>query len=273
MNKTRIGISSYSYSYAVGFPGFTPARPFTAFDLVDRAAELKVPVLQIADNCPLHTLSPDEISNLYKYARSKSVELEVGTRGIETDNLLRYLEIAKALHSKLLRVVIDTAWHKPDFNEIIDLLSKVLPLFERENIILGLENHDRFKSGVYADIIETLKSPNIGIVLDSVNSFGCEENTKQVMDALAKYTVNFHVKDFKIERIKSSMGFVVTGTIAGEGFLDIPEMERRLREEARCDYSTILELWMPPEETVENTLSKEELWVRKSISYLKGILE
>jgi len=273
MNKTRIGISSYSYSYAVGFPGFIPAKSLNAFDLVDKAAELKVAVLQIADNYPLHRLSPFELSSLNNYARSKSVEIEVGTRGIGTENLLRYIEIAKMLNSKLLRVVIDTAWHQPGFQEIIELLSKVLPVLEKENIILGLENHDRFKSKVYADIVETLHSPYVGIVLDTVNSFACEENTNQVMDVLARYTVNFHVKDFRIERVQNSMGLMVTGTIAGKGFLDIPKMLQRLQKEARCDFSTILELWMPPEATVDDTLRKEDLWVRESISYLKSVLD
>ncbi|NLX63665.1 MAG: sugar phosphate isomerase/epimerase [Clostridiaceae bacterium] len=273
MNKTKIGISSFSYSYAVGFPGFTPRKPFNAFDLVDRAYELQVPVLQIADNYPLHKLSEDDLSSLNQYAQEKSVEIEVGTRGIETENILRYVEIAKKLNSKLLRVVIDTAWHQPDFDEIVHLLSQVLPVLSKENIILGIENHDRFKSNVFAEIVETLDSPSVGIVLDTVNSFACEENTYQVLDALAKHTVNFHVKDFKIERVKNNMGLIVTGTVAGEGFLNIPEVERRLQNEARCDYSSVLELWMAPEANMEDTLRKEDLWVKASISYLKKILD
>lgn len=272
MIKTKIGISSYSYSYAVGFPGFSPTKPLNAFDLIDKASELQVPVLQIADNCPLDKLSEYELTSLNKYARQKSVEIEVGTRGIETENILKYIEIAKKLNSGLLRVVIDTAWHQPDFDEIIALLSKVLPVLTQENIVLGIENHDRFKSSVFARIVETLNSPNVGIVLDTVNSFACEENTLQVLDSLARHTVNYHVKDFKIERVKNSMGLIVTGTVAGEGFLDIPAVEQRLQKEARGDYSTILELWMAPETNVEDTLQKEDIWVKNSISYLKRIL-
>lgn len=132
MIKTKIGISSYSYSYAVGFPGFSPTKPLNAFDLIDKASELQVPVLQIADNCPLDKLSEYELTSLNKYARQKSVEIEVGTRGIETENILKYIEIAKKLNSGLLRVVIDTAWHQPDFDEIIALLSKVLPVLTQE---------------------------------------------------------------------------------------------------------------------------------------------
>ena len=273
MNKTRIGISSYSYSFAVGYPGFKPRKPLSAFDLVDKAAALEVPVLQIADNCPLDRLSSSELIDLKAYAKQHAVDLEVGTRGIETDNLKRYIEITKVLNATLLRVVIDTTWHKPEYTEIIELLSTVLPSLADNGIVLGIENHDRFKAHVFADIVEEINSPCVGIVLDTVNSFACEENTQQVMDILAKHTVNFHVKDFKIERVKNNMGLLVTGTPAGEGFLNIPEMEKRLQAQARADYSSILELWMTPESDLEESLQKEDRWVRQSIAYLKQTLD
>jgi sugar phosphate isomerase/epimerase len=272
MNKTKIGISSYAYSFAVGCPGFEPKDPLNAFGLVDKAAALEVPVLQIADNCPLDKLSSAELSQLNAYARQHAVELEIGTRGIEADNLKRYVKITKALDARLLRVVIDTAWHKPEFAEIIELLTNVLPYLADNDIVLGIENHDRFKAKVFADIVETIDSPWVGIVLDTVNSFACEENTEQVMDSLAKHTVNFHVKDFKIERVENNMGLLVTGTPAGQGFLNIPEMEKRLQSQARSDYNSILELWMAPESDREETLQKEDRWVKQSIAYLKQIL-
>lgn len=272
MNKTKIGISSYSYSFAVGCLGFEPENPLSAIDLVDKAVALEVPVLQIADNCPLDKLSSAELSHLNAYAQQYAVELEIGTRGIETDILKRYIEITKSLNAKLLRVVIDTEWHKPEFAEIIELLTKVLPYLADNGIVLGIENHDRFKARVFADIMEAINSPQVGIVLDTVNSFACEENSLQVMDILAKHTVNFHVKDFKIERVKNNMGLLVTGTPAGQGFLNIPEMEKRLQSQARGDYSSILELWMAPESDMEETLQKEDRWVKQSIAYLKQIL-
>ncbi len=244
----------------------------SAFDLVDKASVLDVSVLQIADNCPLDKLSLAELKDLSAYAKQHGVDIEAGTRGIETPHLTKYIGIAKTLNAKLLRVVIDTAWHHPEFSEIVDLLKKVLPALKESGIVLGIENHDRFKAQVFADIVEALDSPFVGIVLDTVNSFACEENTEQVMDILAKHTVNFHVKDFKIERVKNSMGLLVTGTPAGEGFLRIPEMTKRLQVQARGDYSSILELWMAPESGLEETIQKEDRWVTQSIAYLKQVL-
>lgn len=272
MNKTKLGISSYCYPFAVGVEGFEPKIKLDAFGLVDKAIELQVDVLQIADNLPLEKLSDDELQQLAAYAKKNNIVLEVGTRGIKTENLLRYIGICKTLNSNLLRVVIDSAGHEPEFDEIVSLINSVLPELSSNGIVLGIENHDRFKAKVFGDIVEKISDPHVGIVLDTVNSFACEENTTQVMDCLARYTVNYHVKDFKIERIPNMMGLHVTGTVAGQGFLDIPEGIKRLEVEAKSDFSSILELWMIPEATVEATIEKEDLWVRESIEYLKQVL-
>lgn len=244
----------------------------TAFDLVDKAVELGVDVVQIADNCPLDKLPINELEYLYQYAHKRDVDIEVGTCGIDTENLLKYINISKVLHSPILRVVIDTPDHKPNLDEVISLVRRVLPNLERENIVLGIENHDRFKARVFSKIVQKLSSPYVGIVLDTVNSFACEENTEQVLDALARYCVNFHCKDFIIRRVENKMGLLVTGTIAGEGLLNVPNVWQNLLENAPGSFSTILELWMAPGNTVEETLQQEDCWVKQSVAYLKNAL-
>lgn len=272
MNQTRIGISSFSYSYAIGCPGFSPQKPMSAFELLEKAAALQVPVLQIADNLPLDRLSKTDLCALDAQARSLGITLEVGTRGIKREHLQKYVEIAKLLHSSLLRVVIDTKEDEPPVPEIMRRIKSVLPLLEGEGIVLGIENHDRFKSDVFAQIVEESGSSYVGIVLDTVNSFACEENSEQVLNALGKYTVNLHVKDYRIGRIPNAMGLQVTGTPAGEGFLKLPYMLDVLYQNAKQDFSSILELWMPQEDTEAKTLFKENQWVEKSIQYMKHVL-
>ena len=41
--------------------------------------------------------------------------------------------------------------------------------------VLGIENHDRFPTSVFQKIMEDNRDERIGIVLDTVNSFACEE--------------------------------------------------------------------------------------------------
>jgi len=271
-NKSKLGISTYSYSYAVGVKNFMPEHPMTAEMLIDKAVELGVKVVQIADNLPLDAMSDEHICRINTYAEEKGVTLEVGTRGIRPDSLRRYIQIAKKLNSSLLRCVIDSPQHEPDLNEIHQIFLEVLPELKEHDIVLGIENHDRFTAEQFKQIVADMDDAHFGIVLDTVNSFAREENTKAVLSQLSKYTVNFHVKDFKIYRVPNAMGLLVTGTPAGDGFLNVPMVLNVLQTEAQSDFSTVLELWMSPEPTIEQTIEKEDQWVKKSIQYLRTLI-
>lgn len=269
---TRLGIGSFCYPFAIGTGKMVPEKPMTAWDMVDRAKELEVKVVQIADNYPLTGLRREALENLSAYARGNGISIEVGMRGLFEENLETYLKTSKILNAKLLRCVIDRDTYRPDLLQIKDILCKYRKRFEKDDLVFGIENHDRFPSSVFKKIMEDNRDERIGIVLDTVNSFACEENSSQVIETLGKYTVNFHVKDYEIKRCNEQMGLRVTGTIAGQGFLKIPEMLKQLRAEAQTDFSSILELWMEPCETAEETVAKEQLWVKESIQYLKNYI-
>jgi len=134
----KLGISSYTYTWAV------EARGLGVKWLVDKAVELGVHVLQIADNLPLENLSDSEINSLAKSADDLNISIEVGTRGILNDNLLTYLGIAERLKSTIVRVVVDTPEHHPSMDEIIEIIKPQMTEFERAKISLAIENHDRF---------------------------------------------------------------------------------------------------------------------------------
>src|SRR5437879_5454314 len=110
----RLGISPYTYVWAVGVPGYPqPEHPLTVDGLLDKAAELGVKVVQIADNLPLHRLSAAELGHLADRAAQEGIDLEVGTCGLVADHLREYLSIAVRLRSPLVRVVIDSETSQP----------------------------------------------------------------------------------------------------------------------------------------------------------------
>jgi len=267
----RLGLSSYTYTWAVGVPGRQPARPLTAFGLLDKVAELGVGVVQIADNLPLDRLPGPDLDALARVADARGVQIEAGTRGIARDHLAGCLRLAVRLRSPILRVVIDTPEHRPSLDEAAALLRPALPEFERAGISLAIENHDRFPAAALADLVRRLDSPYVGVCLDTVNSFGALEGPEHVVRTLAPHTVNLHVKDFTIARANHTMGFVISGCPAGQGRLDLPWV---LRELAACgrDPNAILELWTPPEPALEATIAKEDAWARDSIAHLRGLI-
>lgn len=267
----RLGISSWTYAWAIGVPGHPPEHPMAAESLLDKAAELGVHLVQVADNLPLDRLSPPELDTFEKRASELDVSIEVGTRGIGHDNLRTYLKLAELLGSPILRVVIDTADHHPTPDEVVDIIKPIIPEFERADVCLAIENHDRFSARVLARIIERIGSGYVGICLDTVNSFGALEGPGVVLEALGPLVVNLHVKDFTIFRASHSMGFKVEGRPAGQGRLNVPWLLEKLGG-LGLDPNAILELWTPHEETLPATIAKEETWAVASVEYLRTLI-
>ncbi len=267
----KLGIGSYTYTWAVGVPGQSPGRPMTANDLLDRAGQLGVGVVQFADNLPLDPFSPEELEGLDLHTRELRISVEVGTRGIAPEHLARHIGIASFLRSPILRVIVDSGEHRPGEDEIVELLLGMVPRLRNAGICLAIENHDRFRARSLARIVERIGSMHVGICLDTVNSFGALEGPDTVVETLGPWTVNLHVKDFAIERVSHAMGFVVEGRPAGRGRLNVPWLMERLRAFGR-DPNAILELWTPPGETLEETIARESEWAGDSIKYLRSLI-
>jgi sugar phosphate isomerase/epimerase len=266
----KLGIGSYAYAWSIGVPGYPkPHPPMDAAALVQRAADYGVHLVQIADNLPLDALSEASLEALIASADRLGVSIEVGTRGIHPDHLRRYLEIARLCRSPILRVVVDTAAHHPTPQQVVELLRTALPDFEDAGVTIAVENHDRFQAQTLVDIVQGVNSPYVGICLDTVNSFGALEDLTRVVDMLGRFVVNLHIKDFRVQRLDHNMGFVVEGTPAGQGMLDIPHLLERLHGR---DFNAVLEVWTPPETDIEATAAKEDSWVQSSLAYLRSCI-
>jgi 3-oxoisoapionate decarboxylase len=266
-----LGIGSYTYTWAIGVPTHPPPNPLSALALLEKAAAFGLHVVQFADNLPLAKHSEDELNQLERFANEHRIAIEVGTRGIAPQHLQAYLALAVRFRSPFLRVVIDTAEHHPSPAEVIDTLRPLLPAFEQAGVTLAIENHDRFPVETLIGMIERIGSAYIGICLDTVNSLGCLETPEKVVNALAPYVVNLHVKDFYIRRVDHQMGFIVEGTPAGQGRLDVASVLATLAAHDRRP-NAILELWTPPEPTLDATIAKEAAWAEQSIRYLRTVI-
>ncbi len=269
----KIGLSTFAYSWQIGISPQIPQSPFTVLDFLYSAANHKVSLVQIADNLPLHELHRDELGKVKEESRRLGIDIEVGTRGLTDENIERYLAIASFLSSPILRMVIDEKNYSPDKEEIISILHRWEQKFKERNIVLVIENHDRFPCSVLKEIIETIHSPFVKICLDTVNSFGSLEGTREVITALAPFTKNIHIKDFKIYRPYHNLGFVLEGTPAGEGMLDIQYLLHHEDIMMASDITACIELWVTPEATREETVEKETKWREISINNMKKFFE
>ncbi len=262
----KLGISSYTYSWAVGVPGHKPAQPLDENGLLDKALEHGVTLLQIGDNLPLHTFDPARLERLARRAAQEGIRLEVGARRLTLERAAEYIAIARRVGASLIRFVIDDAGFHPEPAAVTSVLREVAPLLR--GLALGIENHDRFPAAALRSIIEGAGSEHVGVCLDTANSLGAGEGIEAVAAVLAPVTVNLHIKDYWIERVPHLMGFSVTGRPAGGGMLNLPGLLEQLAARGRCQ-TAVLETWPPLEGTLEATLAKESAWAAQSIEYLK----
>lgn len=267
----KLGISSFTYGWAVGIEGYTPAEPMGFLELIERTHDFGLSLLQVGDNLPLDQLTDSELQEGKQALKQYGIELELGIRGLRDSRIRKYLELCRLFSSRLLRVVIDEAGYEPAEEEIIRILKRWDPELRSEGITVGIENHERLKAVQLASIIRQVGSPFVGICLDTANSLGALEGLDTVADTLIPYTVNLHAKDVSIRRLKSQLGFEITGTVSGEGMLNMVDLIRRVSENGR-DVNCILEQWTAYTGDLEGTIRKEAREAAKGVHNLQKII-
>ena len=92
-----LGISSYTFGWALGIPGHAPASPMDEQSLLAQADALGVKLLQIGDNIPLDTFDKSRLKSLGQRAADLGIQLEIGARKLALRTLDRYTKIARLL--------------------------------------------------------------------------------------------------------------------------------------------------------------------------------
>lgn len=260
----RLGIGSYTLTWACGVPGHRPPRPLTALALCRRAQRLGVGVVQLCENIAFPRSE-------WAAVEATGLSIEIGARGLRSGALEAAWSAAQYFQSPFVRLVIDSPGHEPSPAEALRLLQPWAARARETGIRLAIENHDRFPAAVLADLVEKLGPDAAGVTLDTVNSFGAAEGVEHVVRTLAPHALSLHIKDFIIKRVPSQMGFTVEGCPAGEGMLNPARVLEALRASGR-DPNVIIELWTPEAETLEATILREAAWTEKSIANLRPLI-
>ena len=267
----KLGIGSYTYMWSIGFEGARPDRPMRAIDLIAKAQELDVRVVQFGPNLALYELDRSELEDVLCAARASGIEVEAGTRGIETDRLERLIEFTANCGASLLRTVPEVDGRAPGLDELAGLLHAIEPRARQARVRLAVEN-SVIPSATLDAALRQIESEWLGITLDTVNSLAIPEGTEEVVRYLARWTKCLHVKDFVVRREWHMMGFRVEGRPAGRGQLNLPRLLNGLDRDG-ADCNAILELWPPEQATCAATIALEQQWAIESIQYLRTLIK
>jgi len=263
----KLGIGSYTYMWSIGFERARPAQPMTASDLLERARQRGVRVVQFGPNLPLEGV---DLERLGAEAADAGIEVELGATGLTPAQLEAPLAACRRLGATLLRSVDLYEGAPPSAREFERSCRAVLPLLGDYGIRLAIENA-RIPAAVMAQALDAIGSPWLGVTLDTVNSLAIPEGAEHVARTLAGHTICLHIKDFTVKRIWHMMGFTVEGAAAGRGQLNVPWLLETLRA-AGADPNAILELWVPEQASLEETIALEHSWAIESLAYLRALI-
>ncbi|MDX5630015.1 MULTISPECIES: TIM barrel protein [unclassified Brenneria] len=261
-----IGLSTYAFFWRASSRVPTPLGLEA---MLEQTAEAGASVFQICDYAALETLSAPELEHLRQRAVDQGVQLELGTRGLATEHLSRYLAMARALDVRFVRTMFNSAAHKPTQEEALALLRRVLPEFETLDVRLGLETYEQVKTRDVLAVVDAIDSPALGICLDPGNCVAALEYPREVIDMAASRVVNLHIKDFAFARQEGWVGFTYSGCLLGNGLLDYDYLQQAVRPNEN-NINQIVEHWLPWQSNAEETCRLEEVWTRHSLHYLYG---
>lgn len=263
---SKIGLSSYAFFWQLSDK---VSEPLSIHDALRRTAELGVGLFQICDYAPLDSMSDDELAAVRRTADSLGITLELGTKGIRPEHLLRFLHIARILEANLLRTMFNVPGHAPDTDEATAIFTKILPAFEAAGVRIAVETYEQVPTARILDVIRRVDSPYLGICSDPANTVAALEMPREVIDAVAPYVLNMHIKDFAFSRKEGWVGFTYSGAPLGEGLLDYDYMAGKIQP-AQRNINQIVEHWLPWQDSEAETIRLENQWTQQSLEFLRS---
>ncbi len=263
---SRLGLSSYAFFWQLSDK---VSAPLSIHDALNRTAELGVDLFQVCDYTPLEAMTDSELAAVRATADRLGISLELGTKGIRPKHLRKFLHIAGILGSPLLRTMINTPGHTPTTVEAVEIFKEVLPEFKASGVKIAVETYEQVPTSRILDVIRGVDSPYLGICSDPANTVAALEMPSEVIDAVAPYVLNMHIKDFAFSRKDGWVGFTYAGVPLGEGLLDYDYMAGKFQPKER-KINQIVEHWLPWQDTEAETIRLENQWTQHSIEFLRS---
>jgi len=260
-----IGLGTYAFFWQWHA---SAARPLSLPAMLEATAAAGARRFQICDYPEIERYDVAQLAELRAHAGELGIALELGTRGITSDHLRRYREVAGQLGVTLVRSMVTSGDHRPDRDEAVRLLTEAVRGYEAEGVTLALETYEQVPVATLVDVVERVGSPALGICLDPANCVAALEHPLATIERTAPHVRNIHVKDFHFTRQDGWVGFNLVGCPLGEGLLPYPALVEAVRPEDR-GISQIIEHWLPWQGSSGATIALEQQWTSHNLTYLQ----
>ncbi len=118
-------------------------------------------------------------------------------------------------------------------------IAAAIPIVEKYKMPLGIENHKDWRVDEQVALLRQYDSEYLGVSLDTGNNLTVLDDPMEVVEKLAPFTFNVHLKD--MAALESERGYLLSEVPLGEGMLDIKGMVAAVRR-ARPDVYFSLEM-------------------------------
>jgi sugar phosphate isomerase/epimerase len=107
-------------------------------------------------------------------------------------------------------------------------LSLAVPVAEKRRLPLGIENHKDWTAEEMPELFRQYSSEYFGACIDFGNNLALLDEPMELIEALAPWVINTHVKDIAVEEYAD--GFLMSEVALGKGIIDLKRAIGILRQ-------------------------------------------
>jgi sugar phosphate isomerase/epimerase len=191
---------------------------------------------------PLGVRDAEYTTKLRRFAEERQLYIEgsivLEGQRLDWGTVEKEMATAKEAGAKVVRVVTMPGRRYEAFKaraefeaasaRALEVLQRVEPMAAKHRVRIAVENHKDHRIGEQLEMLKKVSSEWIGMCVDFGNSFALCEDSLEVARAYAPWAYSAHIKDQAVR--ESENGFLFGDAPLGQGFLELPEMIRILRE-------------------------------------------
>lgn len=202
----------------------------TAIEYMERAHSVGAGGVQAS----LASLEPEYLKKVRQKTEELGMYFEVATAmpGPDTTQFENTVKAAKEAGAQCIRTVCLSGRRYETFNsleqwktfvaESMAKIERVVPIANKYKMAVGIENHKDWTVEDYVAILKKYSSEYLGVCIDFGNNLALLDDPMDVVESLAPYVINTHIKDMGVEEYED--GFVMSEVALGKGFLDLKRM-------------------------------------------------
>lgn len=204
--------------------------PRTALEFLEKAHSVGAGGVQAT----LSSFEPDYLTKVRQKTEELGMYLEVLTPlpGPDSTQFEMTLKAAKEAGAEAIRSTCLSGRRYETFDSlekwkafVADSMQKIeraLPIAEKHKMAVGIENHKDWTVEDYVAILKKYSSQYLGVCIDFGNNIALLDDPVEVVESLAPYVINNHIKDMGVEEYED--GFLLSEVPMGTGFLDLKRM-------------------------------------------------